>query len=132
MTHEAISQNLRRFINDHITSVAQLEMLLAMRNDPSRRWSSDQLARELRTEPAWVLQQAQNLRDRGLLESSAADDPQFRYAPRTPELDALVTALAQAYLLHRVTVIELVYSKPPEAMRALSDAFRFRKDRPSG
>ena len=44
----------------------------------------------------------------------------------------LVTLVAQAYLLHRVSVIEAIYGSPNASIRAFSDAFRFRREPPNG
>jgi hypothetical protein len=127
-----IAPNAQRFIRDHITSVAQLEMLLLLRTNPQQAWSAVELARELRVDPAWAEAQMCYLHEKQLIELSAASDPVYRYCPATPELEATVTALTQAYLVHRVSVIELIYDKPPEALRALADAFRIRKKPPHG
>src|SRR5690606_17703063 len=50
---EGISPEVRAFIAGQIESVVQLEMLLLLHTDPMRAWSPDELAKELRIEPAW-------------------------------------------------------------------------------
>jgi hypothetical protein len=88
---------------------------------------------ELRVEPAWANQQLTALAENGLLVSQVAPgQPAFRFSPRTPELEQAVTAVAQDYLLHRVSVIEFIYSRPSDTIRAFADAFRLRKDPPRG
>jgi hypothetical protein len=56
----------------------------------------------------------------------------YHFAPATSELEAGVVAVAQAYLTRRVAVIEMIYARPSDNLRAFSDAFRLRKEPPSG
>lgn len=112
--------------------MAQLEILLLLQTNPQQSWSSQAVARELRIEPAGASQQLFHLVDSNLVRQLAPE--QFVYAPATPELQAGATALAQAYLIRRVTVIGLIFAKPPEppsSIRAFSDAFKLRKDSPN-
>lgn len=130
-----ISPQVRTFIVDHISSVAQLEVLLLMRHAHERWWSIEALDQELRTDRAWLGRVLQDLCHRGILEKSASDPPTpptYRYSPRSAELDDLVGALAQSYLVHRVRVIETIYTKPSDAIRAFTDAFNLRKDSQRG
>jgi hypothetical protein len=127
MSLESSDSIARRFIADHIASVAQLEALLLLRTNPRQTWTSAELARELRVEPDWAAAQLADLCDRGLLELQAGEPASFSYKPRTRPLEEAVTAVAQAYLVHRIRVIELIYAKPPGGLRAFSDAFLLRK-----
>jgi hypothetical protein len=126
-------EQARRFITDHIGSVAQLELLLLLRTTSSRRWTVEGLSSELRVEPDWAHAQLILFCDIGLVRSddSTAQNT-FTYQPARDELRDAVTAVAQAYLLHRVSIIELIYSKPPQSIRAFADAFKFRKEPPRG
>jgi hypothetical protein len=130
MPDDAISK-ARKFIAQYITSVAQLEMLLLLRTNPTESWSADQLARELRVEPQWASVQLQQLCDSGLAERQSQPVPSYRYKPSTPALNDEVTALSRAYLIHRVSIIEAIYSKPSGSIRVFADAFRIKKDPPN-
>lgn len=132
MSANQISDDARRFLDEHITSVAQLEMVLLLRNNPQQQWTAERLSRELRVEPAWALAQLRDFSRRGLLQSSDQGALSFQYDPQSPELDQSVIAVSQAYLLQRVSVIELIYGKPSPNIRAFADAFRLRKEPPSG
>lgn len=122
----------RRFIAEHITSVAQLEMLLLLRTSPDDAHSADELARELRVDPAWARAELRSLCDRGLLERQSHPEEHYCFRPRTGELDRAVTALARAYLVHRVSIIEAIYSKPSDGISRFADAFRLKKRPPNG
>lgn len=127
----------RKFVSHYITSVAQLEMLLLLRTDPAASWSAEQLARELRLELQWTQSQLEQFRDSGLVEVVPASPPSesaaptFRFRPATAALDEAVTAVSQAYLIHRVSIIEAIYSKPSGSIRVFADAFRIKKDPPN-
>jgi predicted transcriptional regulator len=127
MPAEVVHPEARRFLLDHITSVAQLEMLLLLRTSPEQRWSAEELGRELRIEPAWARTQLQVLCEKGLLDCDEQNKV-FSYRPRSPELDRGAAAVAQAYLLHRVSIVELIYSQPNPTIRAFADAFKLRRD----
>lgn len=131
MPAEDASAEARRFVAEHISSVAQLEMLLLLRTNPSESWTASQMAREMRMDAAWAEARLKELHARGLLERSEQGDPAYRYQPRTPELERAVTAVSRAYLLQRVSIIELIYSKPSDSIRVFADAFRLKKDRPN-
>jgi hypothetical protein len=126
-------EQARRFIADHIGSVAQLELLLLLRTTAMRRWTVEDLSRELRIEPAWAHAQLIPFCDIGLVRChEAASEKTYTYDPARDDLRDLITAVAQAYLLHRVSVIELIYGKPTQSIRAFADAFKFRKEPPRG
>jgi DNA-binding MarR family transcriptional regulator len=134
LDQEGISLQVRQFLNDHITSVAQLEILLLLQTNPQQSWSPADIARELRIEVAGAAQQLAMLAASGLIREVPTPHGSFIYEPHTPELQAAVTALAQAYLIRRVTVIGLIFAKPPPStgsIRAFSDAFKLRKDPPN-
>ena len=140
MSESAVSEQVQRFLYDYIGSVAQLEILLLLQTNSQQSWSAQAIARELRIESAGASQQLALLATAGLVRTTppSPDAPAtFAYAPQTPDLQAAVTALAQAYLIRRVTVIGLIHAKPPgggggASLRAFSDAFRLRKDPPHG
>jgi hypothetical protein len=127
---QPISHAVQQFIWDNINSVAQLEILLLLQTNPSQAWSPDAIARELRIETAGATVQLENLCSSNLAAKDPADPPAYRFAPANPALHDTAVALAQAYLVRRVTVIGLIFSKPSDNIRLLSDAFRFRKGPP--
>src|SRR5687768_1259921 len=104
-----------------------------MHAQPARRWTADDIGRELRIEPAWAATQLQNLCSRGLI---ACDDPgppsptgSYRFGARSPDLESAVRGLVTAYEERRVTVIGMIFSKPVDKIRSFADAFKIRKDK---
>ena len=133
-----ISQAVQAFVADHIESVLQLEVLLLLRGRPGSEFAAADIADELKIDRTWVEAQLGNLCARGLLACPDTTAPRrFRYAPATPELSAVMDDLARAYTDRRVTVISMIFSKPPSppptsGIRTFADAFRFRKDNTDG
>jgi predicted ArsR family transcriptional regulator len=134
LSDEAIPPDARTLIASSIDSVVQLELLLLLQDSPQRQWSAADVARELRIDPAWAQDQLAQLCSRGLLscEEETQSDQHYRFQPRSAELERAVVGLAQAYADRRVSVISLIYSKPADALRSFSDAFKFRKDDQDG
>jgi hypothetical protein len=132
LSNDEIAQDVRKFLHDHIESVVQLEVLLLLHANPAADFAAADVARELRIDGAYADAQLVNLTVRGMLRPIGA--AAYRYAPGTPELDASIAGLARAYADRRVSVIGLVYSKPPptDPVRSFADAFRLRKEKGDG
>jgi hypothetical protein len=114
----SVPEPVRRFIAEHIESVAQLEALLLVRAAPDKPWSVDEVARGLvtRHDPASLL--LTHLAAHGLV---VQDGDGFRYNGAR-----VVDDLAEAYATRRTTVVGLIFSRPDPAISGLADAFRFR------
>ena len=52
----------------------------------------------------------------------------WRYAPRTPELEALCARIDDIYGRQLVQVSRLIHSKGDRAAQRFADAFKWRKD----
>src|SRR5688572_20723060 len=107
-----ISPQARALINGHISSVAQLELLLLLRLRPEQWWTPASLDQELRLNEPWIATLLSDFCGRGFCEQTSDPTLQFRYRPESPELAQAVDVLAQDYLIHRVSVINAIYSKP--------------------
>jgi hypothetical protein len=130
---QALPKDLQEFLSQHISSVVQVELLLLLHGSAPREWPAGAIARELRIEPGWARTQAQDLSERGLLESrSESGQVLFRFQPADPALAAAVGRLADAYTSRRVSIISFIYSRPIDQLKSFSDAFRLRKEKPDG
>lgn len=118
-----IPAHVRAFIEGHIDSVEQLEVLLLVRARSDKEWSASEVADELRIDPGSAEQRLEDLAAVGLL---AGSSPTFRYAPANAELAARVDELAGMYQTHRVAIIAVIFSRPSERIRSFADAFRIR------
>lgn len=95
---------------------------------PHRQWPAEDVAAALRIDAGWAAGQLNTLCDQGLARCAEGRVRTYQYRPRTDALGTAVAALADAYAERRVTVIGLIFAKPPETLRAFADAFRLRKD----
>lgn len=119
-----ISLEIRRFIDQHVESVAQLEVLLLLKQHPERDWTADDMAKALYAAPEMCAGLLQEWARRGFA-VAMAPGPKYRYR-ESPELDQLVVQLAELYRERRVSVITLIYAKPVDRVRTFADAFRLR------
>ncbi|MGH9038654.1 MAG: hypothetical protein ACRDZ3_00310 [Acidimicrobiia bacterium] len=126
MSSAELPSEVRAFIIRHVTSGAQLQVLLLLHRDQDRSWSPAAVGRELRIDhdqAAWVLDR---LAADGLL---SGDEPSgYRFEPRVRRKAHAVDALARLYPAYRVAIISLIFSKPSGSMRDFSDAFRLREE----
>lgn len=125
---DAFPEEIRQFLAEHISSVAQLEVLLLLRGEPDRAWTADEVSTALATTSEMATEQLSDLQNRGLVASTAGNSPAWQYKPATAELDERVGRLDQTYNERRVAVITVIYSQPLDKVRTFADAFRLRKD----
>ncbi len=125
---QGIPDDVRRFLGEHIHSVEQLEVLIWLLEHPAQSWTGKAVARELRIDPVSAVSRLEDLAARGLAAASR-DADSFIYKPADGERDRLVRNLARLYADRRVTIINLIFSKPVDRVRSFADAFRIRDEK---
>ena len=125
MTDEIVASDLKDFIVAHIDSIAQLEALLLLRENPGESWDAAAAARRLYIGESEGHDALARLCAEGLLTQSEAG---FRYADVAAEKAQMVDRLAKAYATHLIPVTNIIHQKP-NRIREFADAFKFRKDR---
>jgi predicted ArsR family transcriptional regulator len=126
---EDFPDDVRQFLAEHISSVAQLEVLLLLRGDRQRQWTAEEVGKALYTTPEMVTGQLEELRARGLVTTSGGSEVRYVYRPASADLEARADRLEQTYRERRVAVITAIYSQPLDKVRTFADAFRLRKDK---
>jgi hypothetical protein len=127
MAENPISPGLRHFIASNIQSVEQLEILCLLAEDSSRPWSiADAYRRILSTEKS-VADGLQYFCERGFLSADAHGE--FRFTPKTSDLNATIHELVKTYRERRVAVIESIYQKSSGSAQNFAEAFRLRKEK---
>jgi hypothetical protein len=121
--------DVRQFIIAHVDSVAQLEVLLLLRENAQREWLVSEISDALRTSPKMVAEQAAGLEGLGVIAAHESSDGRFHYSPSTAELREIVDRLALVYEQRRVAVITMIYSKPVDKVQTFADAFRLRQEK---
>lgn len=124
MSDPDIPDDVRRLLQRHIQSVAELEVLLLVHGD-ERVWRADDAARELRFADDSVGQLLAGLVSKGFLREERGA---YRFAPTDPRLVDGTHRLAAVYLERRVAVTTVIYAQPPAAIRAFADAFRLKRE----
>jgi hypothetical protein len=119
---------VQHFVLERITSIAQLEALLMMRNAPDTWWPSSSMAERLYISERACRFELEALKDRGLLLAKQEDIGwRFRYAPATGELRELVDRLVYYYAKHLVVISNLIHSQPRTRLHEFSEAFSLKK-----
>ncbi|WP_434386081.1 hypothetical protein [Melittangium boletus] len=122
-----LPEGVRRFIAEHIESVEQLEILLLLFRHPERTWNADETSRELRISELSAGERLVDLARDTRVVRSENGGRDYRYAPEDAERDEAVRGLVSAYAERRVTVINLIFSKPTDKISTFANAFRFWK-----
>lgn len=121
---QKIPEEAQDLIARHIHSVAQLEALLYLRAAAGEVVTAESLGRAQKIGPDMASDLLTDLAGRGFLEKR---DDGFLYKPKDT-LSRPVDVVAEAYSAYRVTIINLIFSKPSEGVQSFADAFRVRRD----
>lgn len=127
VTQGPLTQEVKRFINEHINSVFQVEVLLLLHSQKEKAWSAEAVDRELGIGLEEAQIQLDDLCSRGLFATEEGHPSTCRYSPASDQLDQAVSALAKAYSERRVNVLSSIFSKPVDKVRLFAEAFRIRK-----
>lgn len=125
MTDHELSDRVRHFVLTYISSVLQLEIILQLHAAGARFLPLKELGSALGLDTGSLQEQLADLVRHGLVASQNKPEPVYAYASAYPEQDLAVAELAQAYRNYRVSVINLIYSRPTEKIRTFAEAFRF-------
>jgi hypothetical protein len=123
-----IPAHVLRFLEGNIDTVAQLETLLMMSDEPDRSWliadvaSRNYIAEQRATDTLHALQR------RGLV-SSVESPPCFRFDPASEGVRAVVADLGRCYQKNLSRITELIHSKPSASIKEFARAFDMKKDR---
>jgi len=128
VSDDGISNEVKTFIRQNISSIEQLEVLLLLHRDPSREWTASELSRELYVSPEAAVNRLKDFCARGFCVAREAEEPRYRYSPSIGHLDSVIRDLEIVYEQRRVRVINLIFSNPNDHLRSFSDAFKLRKD----
>jgi hypothetical protein len=131
-------ERIRRFLYDHVETFEQLELLVAMAEDPSAEWTVEQGCQKLAgATPSDVREAFEHLVVQGFcVETPDAKGARFRFRPDSDELRTGVAAVRDLRAHSRTTIPTLMSRNAVDRMRAwtadtFADAFvlgRRKKD----
>jgi hypothetical protein len=127
VTQTGISRDLQDFILQHINSVQRLEVLLLLYQNP-RAWTAAAVSAVLYIAPHSAARNLQSLVSSGVASVTATADPDYRYAPKTEQLNHIVRELATAYQEHPVTVLTLIYSSSRFPLSTAAETCKLKRD----
>lgn len=125
---DEFSADIKQFIDRNIESVAQLEALLLLRQDPQRGWSALEIGKALYAPEELAGTLLTDFCRNGLVKVNVPAVELYSYAVADAAVDKLISEIAAAYQDRRVAIISLIYSKPLNKVQTFADAFRLRKE----
>jgi hypothetical protein len=125
-----VPPEIEAFLQAHIRSVMQLEVLLLLHREADRWWTASGANLELRSSLDATYKHLRDLCDSKLVEIRPGAEPQFRFAPAKPEDLVLVASLAELFRTRFYSVVESVYTSERKGIRAFADAFKLKKGGP--
>lgn len=131
MVDSGLPNETHEFLVKNIDSLEELEVLLLLRSDPSRRWSVADVNERIRSSQSSVGNRLKKLMGSGFA-NSEDNGVTYQYSPRDGSMDARVKQLAEVYRERRMKVIEAIFSKPLREIQSFSDAFKIRSKKSDG
>jgi hypothetical protein len=125
MSVSDLPEDVRRFINEYIQTVGALDLLILLQHSPSRMWSLDEIAQELRTSALGVAGFIANFISNGLV--TEHEGSKYSYSGAANNLDSVVNSLARQYSIRPVAVVNAIYATPDDKIQTFADAFKFKK-----
>lgn len=122
-----ISTALGELLQQRLSTLEQVEIVLLLRRDPSRSWTAPQVAAELGSAPESAAMRLFLLASSGLIAFEAAGLPRYRYDPADATLDALLGELAEVCERDPQSITSLVGTRAPDPIRSFADAFKLRR-----
>lgn len=121
------SEEIKKFILDKITSIEQISILLLLQQDPQKNWTTSKISEELRSADLAIEKRLEDLYASGVLNKPVG--PEFYYSPASEKIKSLVAGLIETYQKRPTWVIDLIYSRPIDAIQAFSEAFKIRREK---
>jgi hypothetical protein len=120
---DGLPSDVKEFISQHIYSLAQLEVLLTLRREPTRLWTVNEVTSSLYLQRQMANELLADVVRRGLAEQL---DGNYRYRPANETVADIIDRLARLYEERRVAVTTEIFAKPVDSVRAFAEAFRLR------
>ncbi len=120
------SAALRTFIQQRLSSVDQIAIVLLLMRDPGRSWTAPEVAAAVESAQEAAAMRLFLLASSGLITFEASGIPRYRYAGSDDSTHALLTELSEVYAENPAAIAALV-GAPPDPIRSFADAFKLKK-----
>lgn len=121
-----ISEDVREMIQRHLATMDHIELLMILRGGRDDSFSLDRLVEQMRKPRELVELCVEALEGAGL--AAKLTDNTYRYSAREETLDRTADSVVRLYNERPVTLVRLLYERPPTAINTFADAFKLRKD----
>lgn len=129
VSESGFSEELERFIKEQINSLEELEILLLLSGTPQRNWTEQAVYQVIKSSQPSVSRRLMELASKKLISCEPGPPVVFRFIPESRDFHELISELASAYKERPVRVIEMLYSRPPDAVEEFAKAFKLRKEK---
>jgi len=129
---EGLPPVVRRFIDQRIDNVEQLEILLLLYREASRYWDVAAVAQAVYLTERSAEGHLETLAGRNLLDVRLTESVLYRFSPAPPELTLDVKQLAESYRERRGELLALLAPRRRKSLQDFSDAFRISGGRKDG
>jgi hypothetical protein len=120
------SAALRNFLQQRLTSIDQIDIVVLLMRDPARAWTAPEVAEAVGTPQESAAMRLFLLASTGLVVFEAAAMPKYRYAPGDAQTQALLAELVEVHASNRDGLAALV-GAPPDPLLSFADAFKLKK-----
>ncbi len=127
-TSSKLSPELVAFINQHIHSIRQLEMLLLFHSDVQKGWSASSMAQAISGNLSATSQWIKAYVDEGLIEPIQSQNGIYRCCSKNSEM---LTLLSKEYRSRPLKIIDVIMNKPTHKMMGFMEAFKLKKEDPN-
>ncbi|MGE3262732.1 MAG: hypothetical protein AB7K68_13200 [Bacteriovoracia bacterium] len=128
MSADSLPEDVKKFITLYIESVEQILVLQILFENPERAWTIPELTLELRSANSSIERRLNNFYSSGVLWPPAKEGDKIIFSPKGNEMEKSIRLLIKAFRERPSTTVEMIYSRPAQAIQAFADAFKIRKD----
>jgi hypothetical protein len=122
----SVSKRLQTFLSERLSSAGHIDVVMLLRDDPSRSWTAPEVAAALGAAPETAAMRLFLLASGGLIAFEPAAIPRYRYVNSDAEMDATLQELSDALQSDRDAVMALI-DAPRDPIRSFTDAFKLKK-----
>ncbi len=123
-----IDSAVKRFVLERIKSIEHLEILLLLAGQPKREWTAHDVSQKLRNSETSAESWLQDLNTQNILKARKENNRAiYSYDPQETVFSDVITKLAKTFTERRVSIYNLIFSKPLEKIQVFADAFQIRR-----